>query len=188
MDEKLEKIKPIIEFIEENKYSKKFLVIIGNTSLYLQGVITAEPSDYDILIYSGDRYKNDMLSGRVDCVLSELAILEKLYFSRCVEYVTFKGIRILLLSKEDVIINKISGFHLLKHKNNISKDIGKIDLNKVLELLEEVKKQEFIVIRDELFRKNIDDFIYHYSASKITKIVRSVKKFLTPTKKEITIV
>ena len=180
-----DKIKPVIEFLDSNEYKRDKLYILGNCSLYLQGLRKEEPKDYDILIYDGDRFDVDMPSGRVDGILFHLALLPKDFSTRAKLYFEYKGVKIYLLDIADIIINKISGYHMIKHRNSIINDISKAGKDVVFGLLADIKQQEFTPVREGVFRQNIRDFEYDNSVTSITRAFRAVKNFLTPEKKNV---
>lgn len=166
----------IFEFIDKNKYynTRKELYIIGNASLYFQGLIKDEPKDYDILIYDGDSWDVNMPSGRIDGVLFLLALLPKDYTTRAVYYGEYKDVSIYFVGIEDIVINKISGYHFEKHRKAILSNIQMTNKKKIFNLLEEVKKQDFIPVRDKVFRNNISSFEHDFSVTAVTRTFRKI--------------
>jgi len=113
--EKLDKILPIQEFLEGNlEYRNRKVIILGNASMYLQGLIEEEPVDFDILIKKYEFFEN-MFSKKVDCIQESLALLSKNYKMRLIPYYLFEDFNVLvsLLSVNDIIINRISGYQNL---------------------------------------------------------------------------
>lgn len=110
------------------------LLITGSTALVLNGLVSKEITDID-LFFTTNRihFVHDAIIPRIDTIFSGFLCSDVL--DRCSLYYKYKEISIFVLSIEDVLINKVSGYNYPKHKDCIVKLFTELDKNTVSSLI-----------------------------------------------------
>lgn len=140
------------------------IVIIGSTSLKLQGLIERDDNDLDILYFpSMEWLQNRIPDGRVDLVNYNLTLLAPDYMDRAVYFNEYNGKKIYGLSREDIIVNKISTYYKPKHKEDIALLWPNCNKDLVFEILEKAEaRTDYADIRKQPFKTNSGLFKIDY--------------------------
>ena len=156
----IEALKDMEEFSEIKKLECPPIYLLGGSACIIQGYLDRATRDIDILDleYSSQVGRLFRILGDVDYLDIILTTLAEGYEERTIRVKEIKNIEVYVLSREDIVVTKI-GRYSDKDKEDIKILMEKVDKEKIIQLIDNVKKRKNLSSKIKLnFIENVEQF------------------------------